>query len=207
MPQAAVRLVAFDLDGTLTRGDTVCEVIARRIGRLDRMREIERGTPLSDPRAARAEMASWYRAHPRQELLAALDDARLAPGAQQGIQRLHEAGVVTGIVSITWLFAVKWFAERLAVPHCAATGLSEDGTIAHFLAHDKPRWALDLSARLGIAPGQVAAVGDSPGDIPLLQAVGHPFFVGDRLPPQLASVAHRPQADIAALAEEILSRR
>ena len=205
MPHAGVRLVAFDLDGTLTRGDTVCEAIARRIGRLERMQEFERLTPLSDPHAVRAEMASWYRAHPRQELLAALEDIRLAPGAEEGIRRLHAAGVVTAIVSITWLFAVEWFAQRLGVPQCAATGLSEDGAIEHFLAPDKPRWALALSARLGIAPDQVAAVGDSPGDIPLLQAVGHPFFVGQRLPAALGSVAHRLQADIAALAEEILA--
>jgi len=35
------RLVAFDLDGTLLRGDTVCEALARRMGHFERMRELE----------------------------------------------------------------------------------------------------------------------------------------------------------------------
>lgn len=34
-------LAVFDLDGTLLRGPTVCEVLARTLGRLDRMRQLE----------------------------------------------------------------------------------------------------------------------------------------------------------------------
>ncbi len=158
-----VRLVAFDLDGTLTRGDTVCEAIARRIGRLERMREIERLTPLPDPRAAREEMASWYRARPQHEILDALTDVRLAPRAEEGVRKLREAGVVVAIVSITWLFAVERFAARLGVVHCAGTKMVDDGRIEHFFAPDKPRWVSALAARLGIAPDQVAGVGDSTG--------------------------------------------
>ncbi len=56
---SGIRLVAFDLDGTLLRGDTVCEVLARRLGRLDRMRELEAtATDLEAQLLARAEMVS-----------------------------------------------------------------------------------------------------------------------------------------------------
>lgn len=60
---AAVQLVAFDLDGTLVRGETCVEAIARRIGRseecaafqrLDASRDVESVT------AARETMAEWY---------------------------------------------------------------------------------------------------------------------------------------------------
>ncbi len=202
----ALRLVAFDLDGTLTRGDTICEAIARRIGRLERMREIERGVPLDDPRDAGREMVSWYRAHPRGDLLAALEDVRLAPGAQEGLRRLHERGVVTAIVSLTWMFAVEWFAGRLGVGYHAGTGLTEDGQITHFWPEDKARWLVALAKRLSVDPAGVAAVGDSAGDIPMLRSVGHAFFVGEALPRELAHAAHRPAAHIGELVDEILGR-
>jgi phosphoserine phosphatase len=34
-------LALFDLDGTLLRGPTVCEVLARALGRLNHMRQLE----------------------------------------------------------------------------------------------------------------------------------------------------------------------
>ncbi len=61
MARSPVALVVFDLDGTVLRGDTVCEAIAAHIGRLPRMRELER-LPWSAVYSARAEMESWYAA-------------------------------------------------------------------------------------------------------------------------------------------------
>ena len=40
MKRGPIRLAAFDLDGTLLRGETVCEAIARPLGRLERMQAI-----------------------------------------------------------------------------------------------------------------------------------------------------------------------
>jgi len=37
MARRPVRLAAFDLDGTLLRGPTICEVLAAKFGRRDRM--------------------------------------------------------------------------------------------------------------------------------------------------------------------------
>ena len=39
MSESNVKLVAFDLDGTLLRGNTVLEVLAAGLGRLERMHE------------------------------------------------------------------------------------------------------------------------------------------------------------------------
>jgi len=50
-------LVVFDLDGTLLRGPTVCEVLAESLGRLERMRQLERFAGDQELRAAREEMA------------------------------------------------------------------------------------------------------------------------------------------------------
>ncbi len=76
----AVRLVAFDLDGTLLRGDTICEGIARRLGHLERMREFERLTEIGAMTAAREELAGYYRQVTTAVLQDCLGTLRLAPG-------------------------------------------------------------------------------------------------------------------------------
>jgi hypothetical protein len=56
-------LAVFDLDGTLLRGPTVCEVLAQALGRLDHMKQLEAliaGLSDIDITAAREEMARWY---------------------------------------------------------------------------------------------------------------------------------------------------
>ena len=54
-----VRIAAFDLDGTLTRGQTACEAIAEGIGHIGRMRELEQleSSQIEEIMAAREEMA------------------------------------------------------------------------------------------------------------------------------------------------------
>src|SRR5215203_2467874 len=108
-------LVVFDLDGTLLRGPTVCEVLAQHLGRSPRMQEFERLKQRNGISAAREEMASWYRDVPRSTLLQSLSQARRAPGLAEGISLLHAHGVVIGIASITWHFAVTHFADALGI--------------------------------------------------------------------------------------------
>jgi len=88
----APRLVVFDLDGTLLRGPTVCEVLAAPVGRSAEMAELEERRTVDDLRAARATMYSWYGDRPVDELRRWLDGATLAPGAVEGCARLRAAG-------------------------------------------------------------------------------------------------------------------
>ena len=198
-----VRLVAFDLDGTLTRGETACEGIARGLGRLERMRELE-AAPWAQGRRARQEMAGWYRGRTPEELVAGLASVPLAPGLDAGVRRLQAAGVTVAIVSLTWTFAVAFYAAALGVTDFTGTALGPRGGIRHLWPEDKPRWVLALARRRGIPPQQIAAAGDSDGDVPLLAAVGLPFFVGASPPPGVPGLRHRPGADIDALAREML---
>lgn len=57
MTSRRVRLVAFDLDGTLLRGDTVCEAMARQLGCSSQMKVFERLTARECISAAREDMA------------------------------------------------------------------------------------------------------------------------------------------------------
>lgn len=200
---ASIRLVAFDLDGTLIRADTCCEALARPLGRLERMREFERRTTVEGIAAARAEMAGWYGGIPDDTLCAPLAAVPLAPGAEAGFRLLRQHGIATAIVSITWEFAVARFARRLGADYFVGTGLAMGGRIAHFWPEDKARWVATLAGRLGCDLREVAAVGDSSGDVPMLRVVGAPFFVGRQLPESLGAVVHRPDGDIGWIARRI----
>jgi phosphoserine phosphatase len=200
-----VRLVAFDLDGTLLRGDTVLEAIARPLGRLDRTRQFETLHRLKDIKAAREEVAGWYRLHSLPELTEHLRTMQVAPGVRRGFGLLKQRGIKVALVSITWEFAVEWWAGELGADFYVGTGLSRSGEITHFWPDDKPVWLARLAAQLGIPLRAVAAVGDSLSDMPMLDAVGHPFFVG-RDKPQSGPerLRHHPGGDIGKVVEAIV---
>ncbi len=54
------------------------------------------------------------------------------------------------IVSLTWEFAVEWFANRLGADYSVGTGLSADGLINHFWPKDKELRLTGLADRLGV---------------------------------------------------------
>ena len=51
---------------------------------------------------------------------------------------------------------------------------------------------------------RVAAVGDSAGDLDMLQAVGHPYWVGSDLPEGL-TVSRYPDGNIERIAKDIVA--
>jgi phosphoserine phosphatase len=198
-----VRLAAFDLDGTLIHGPTICEKLAEPLGKLSRMREIEQLRDLEQIRAARQEMLSWY-GEPLTALCERLTDVAIAPGADEAFELLAQRGIATAIVSITWSFAVEWFARRFGAGAWIGTG-AQSGEIQHFWPSDKPVWLARHANALGIELSEVAAIGDSHGDVPVLAAVGHPFFVGADLPAEIAHAVHAPHADLREIAHRILA--
>ena len=122
-----MRIAAFDLDGTLLRGQTACEAIAMGIGRIGRMREFEElGSSQIE------EMAEWYSSFTFSDLCKHLTAIRVAPGVDEGFALLHDHGFKIAIVSLTWEFAVEWFANRLGADYSVGTGLSWCGLITHF---------------------------------------------------------------------------
>jgi HAD superfamily phosphoserine phosphatase-like hydrolase len=201
-------LAVFDLDGTLLRGPTVCEVLAGPLGRLDRMQQFEallRASEL-DIAAAREEMAGWYRAAPLADLTSLLETATVAPGATEAVTLLRRHGIAVAIASITWEFAVAWFARRLRADYYIGTRLEVDGTVSHFWPHGKATWARTLGERLQVPLRRIAGIGDSAGDVEMLRAVGTPIFVGQILPPTLQGVTHFPNADIRTIAHWLITR-
>jgi HAD superfamily phosphoserine phosphatase-like hydrolase len=201
----AIRLVAFDLDGTLIRGRNSLAVIAAALHRPEweeRMEILEmRG---ESPEEMKQRVAPWTELS-RGELSRELAHARLAPGVDEAFQLLHERHLTTAIVSISWDFMVEWFAERFGAAHWAAVGFNRDGTVTPFWPEDKGPWLERLMATLHVSRHEVAAVGDSPRDASLFRAAGHGFYVGTEDPEGLDGVRHYPDGNIAVVARAILS--
>ena len=130
---------------------------------------------------------------------------RAAPGVDEGFALLREHGFRIAIVSLTWEFAVGWCAERFGGDYYVGTGLTRDGRITHFWPEDKATWVAGLARKLGVEMRDVAAVGDSKGDVPMLLAVGHPYWVAKAVPTELdGKVTHQPDGDIGVVAERIV---
>jgi phosphoserine phosphatase len=198
-------IVAFDLDGTLLRGSTTCELLAQPLGRLVEMQRFESLSSESDVAEARLEMARWYQGHSPAQLCAALESATWAPGAYEGVRLLQERGVGVIIASVTWQFAVEWLARHLGIARVLGTQLEPSGRVSHVWPRDKARCLRQVSSELGVASARVAAVGDSHSDSDLLAAASLRFYVGPSPAPPLSAVNHRPGGNIEAIAHEVLA--
>jgi len=197
-------LAAFDLDGTLLRGDTVCEVLAKPLGRISEMKQFETLTEERDIARARERMAEWYKGWTTADLQAELHNASWAPGAHEAVARLQDAGIGVAIASITWQFAVSWFAEQLIVRHYLGTDLSSNGEIVHVWGRDKAKWLTELASTYGVSFDRIAAIGDSYRDVEMLHTAGLRVFVGTTVPPGLDAVIHLPDADLCEVADRII---
>lgn len=200
-----IRLAAFDVDGTLLRGENICGCIARNIGRSEEMEAFELLRMRADITAGRQAMLQWYTPHSKAELIGHLADLRLAPGVKNGFARLKAQGIGIALVSITWQFAVEWLANELGADYAVGTRVSDDGAIGHFWPEDKATYLQSLLAELNLERESLAAVGDSHGDIPMLQFASRGYFVGNHLPEELRSVRHWPDADISEIVADMLA--
>jgi len=206
--------VIFDVDGTLIRERTVCEVIASRIGKSERMDWLEKhaGTPSTSvdlpPNQsvidAREEMADWYIEAGREAVDTFLPHVTWAEGAHAGVKSLIDNGFLVAIASLTRSFGVERIAADLGINELTATHLDWDSKqIAHQFAEDKAKYLQQMVAKYNISSERVWAVGDSGGDVPMLKAAGRGVFVGDS-DPEIPGVVHLPAGGIDAVAELVL---
>lgn len=202
-----VRLVAFDLDGTLTRGDTVVEVLAQKLGHVERMRALEATVAERRDRASirllRDETAKFYRDVSITTLRSHLGSLTLAPGARDAFALFREFHIATAIVTITWAFAAEWIAQELGADYHVGTRLLPDGSVDHFWPEDKATWLEALMKRMGILREEAVAIGDSWLDAPMLRAAGRAIYVGLAAPPGVC-LTHVPGGDIHRIARAIV---
>lgn len=199
-----VGLVVFDMDGTLLRGDTVCLAIARSLGTYERMLEFEHSIDKRQVVAARNEMAAWYMSAGESAVLDSVQNIGFAPGARECVDILHDRGIETAIVSLTWGFAVRAIANRLGIHRVDATDLDfSSGEVTHLFGHEKGDRMRDVMDAAGVTAEETAAVGDTPNDFSMLEIAAHRFYVGAE-PPRIEGCHHLPGADMRTVARLIV---
>jgi phosphoserine phosphatase len=202
---AGIRLVAFDLDGTLTRGLTCMEAIADALGFADQMSAWEQARTEQELIAARLGMWEHLKHGRSQDITAAIAGIPLAPGAADGIAALRAAGIRTVIVSLSLAQCAEYFAVHLGADAHIGTEPDGNGGFRHVFPANKPALLAQHARALGIPAQQVAAAGDSPGDIPMLRAARTSIYVGATLPDGFTPTWHLPQAPIDEIARIILA--
>jgi HAD superfamily phosphoserine phosphatase-like hydrolase len=199
------KLVAFDVDGTLLRGETVCECIGRNIGKSAEMKIFEQLRSQSEIASARRTMLEWYAPFGKHVLLGYLKQLQPAPGTKIGLSRLRQQGIKTAFVSTTWHFAVEWLAAELGAGYAVGTRWLDTNEIVDFWPDDKVTWLTALLGELDVSSDALVAVGDSSGDLPMLKFAGRGYFVGSKMPEAFPHLLHYPDADINSLVDDMLT--
>ncbi len=195
------RLVAFDMDGTLTRDDSSWVTLHRHFGTLDagdRNLAAYAAGRIGYREFVRRDVRAWTRARGKvhiSEVGAVLGSGRLAPGAARTLEALRGRGVETAIISSGVDLLARKVARRLSIPHVRANGLATDSG-GHLTGEPngsgvdprgKDRVLRALCRLLRLPPERAVAVGDSRYDARFLGAAGLGVAIGGD--PELGKVA------------------
>lgn len=195
------RLVAFDMDGTLTRGGSSWVRLHRHFGTLhvgDRNLAEYAAGRIGYREFVRRDVEAWSRARGRvhlSEVDGVLRNGRLAPGAVKTLRALRARGVETAIVSSGVASLARRVAARLGIPRVRANELAADreGYLTGGVAgpgvdpRGKNRVLRSLCREVGVRPERAVAVGDSKYDVRFLEAAGLGVAIGRD--PELGRVA------------------
>lgn len=185
MPSAdggCVRIVCFDLDGTLVHGTSTSRHLSDRLGHGSLIRELEdqydRGD-LSAQAVAEAE-ARFYAGLSLAQVSEFLADVPLIGGISETIEALRERGIAAIIGTLAWRFAAQIIGDRYGFAAASGVEMRVDGagTLSgrvetHFVERDKVVFVRAFCGLQGVPMSQVVAVGDARSDVPLFGAAGY----------------------------------
>ena len=176
------RAVVFDLDGTLVREANSWAAMQRKLGpghaqrQRDRWDRYRAGT--LDREAFLLEQIADLRGQESRLLDEVVAEVEYHEGVAAACETLRAAGVRLAIVSAGITALTGRVAADLGMDlHRANTIHVADGLFTgevdvEVAPGDKARVFAETVATLGLDPGDVVAVGDSPGDIDMFQAAG-----------------------------------
>ena len=188
-----VRLIAFDMDGTLTDNPSSWEHIHRRFGLWDAhadayMKRFLAGE-ITYAEFSRLDALEW-KGKPRRKLDAVLDEIGYAPCAQEAVSAAREAGASVALISSGLSFLAsrvarelgicRVFANELAVCDGLMTGEVMVNVSIDDSARTKGTILKQLRRVLGADRAETWAVGDNWGDIEMLQEAGRACLIAPR---------------------------
>jgi len=175
-----LRLVAFDMDGTLVNVGSSWAAVHTHFGERnpDGLRRFL-ANEIGDEEFIRSDIAIWRRHLPAlalSDLEAILDQVPLMPGAAGLFEGLRARGVRTAIVSGGIDLLARRVARELRIDVALANGfrvtssgrLTGEG-IVRVPIHGKERVLEGLQRQLGVRPEETAGVGNSEIDVGLFR--------------------------------------
>lgn len=191
-----MRLVSFDMDGTLIRGTSASAFMAARLDHLDEVEELERqfdaGT-LTAPQFAEI-VAHRFLNYRIADLERHFEEIPLIAGIAETVMTLRRRGVPCVISTVSYGFYASVLAHRFGFDaYCGSVMQEVDGILqgcmsGHCTPDDKRNFVERFAAARGIPMSEVTHVGDSLSDLPLFRVVGKATAINAT--PDARAVAH-----------------
>lgn len=185
---SAVKVVAIDLDGTLLPETSVSLELARWTGHADLLHDLER-------QYARGEISNKQIADETVRYLAGkrlgevdeiLDRVPTLQNIALVVARISTLGHHCVLASVTWHFAVGFYARKFGFPVFSGTkaevreGVLSGYVTEYFDENDKADFVRRHCDSLGIPMTRCMAIGDSRSDLPLFRLAGSSIAVNSR---------------------------
>ena len=181
MAVGPIRLVAFDMEGVLTRDPTVWEIMHRKLGVWDSHARVywERYQAGEFPydEFARMDTALWRDA-PARVLAEAAGEVQWMAGCGEVMDALRRAGITVIVISNGLLCVAERLAREFGIgPVHANRAVTDNGRLTgeiDILVSYEAKGELlrTIESELGIDRAQVAAIGDSSSDIAMFREAG-----------------------------------
>lgn len=175
-----VRLVAFDMDGTLVDVESSWHAVHEFFGESnEEALDMFVHDRIDDEEFLRRDLALWRKHRPNltvHQLAEILRPVKLMPGARELFAALHARGVGTAIVSGGIDVLADRIARELGIDHVLANGFRVDGGgritgegIIRVPIKNKESVLAHLQKRLGVSVAETASVGNSDIDVGLFK--------------------------------------
>ncbi len=182
--KASIKLALFDLDGTLTKERSVWEYIHQRLGVwkgwAEKYQEAFLQGEIDYIKFCQLDAAMW-RGLEVSQVEQILQDIPLQDGLEDFLNYLRGYGIKLGIISSGLSLLVDLFRKRYHFEYAMANELEIaagrlTGGIKINVYYDrKKEWVEEAMRQFSVKPEEIMAVGDSHGDIEMLQMVGLPI--------------------------------
>ena len=175
-----LRLAVLDVDGTLKQAESPYQYLHDRLG----VRHLAEPSRVL-ARAGRISYAEWLRrdallwaGQPVVHIQRLLAENPFLAGAPELLRALKRAGVAVALVSAGFTLNTDPILAEFGLDYVLANeltvvdGILDGGAINRVPEGGKAAFACELMERLGIAPGQTLAAGDTGGDLELFECAG-----------------------------------